>query len=174
MLSARLDTSGLDQNRRVSARAYIETHLRRRHSNRVLHGHPSPIFWQRGNVPVPEIMASRTDSLRDVPKSLNLYVATPYCLPTNPERCGFCLFPSEVYHGREELDTYLGYLEREAEMYRPFLARTPLTHVLDTFFEGAPEQVVAALLGRQRRISAEQLDRISELIDKARRERERT
>lgn len=76
---------------------------------------------------MPEIMASRLESLRDVPKALNLYVATPYCLPTNPERCGFCLFPSEIYQGREQLDTYLGYLEREAEMYRPFLAGTPLT-----------------------------------------------
>jgi BlaI family penicillinase repressor len=57
---------------------------------------------------------------------------------------------------------------------RHTIRQSALTHVLDTFFDGAPEQVVAALLGRQRRISAQQLDRISELIDKARRERERT
>jgi BlaI family penicillinase repressor len=48
--------------------------------------------------------------------------------------------------------------------------QSALTHVLETFFGGAPEQVVAALLGRQRKISDEQLDRISQLIDKARRE----
>jgi oxygen-independent coproporphyrinogen-3 oxidase len=126
---------------RLGARAYIETHRRRRHSNRVLHGHPSPLFWQRGKIPVPEIMAARTASLRDVPKCLNLYVATPYCLPTNPDRCGFCLFPSEVYQGRHQLDTYLGYLEREADMYRPFLEGTPLTSV---YFGGGTSNLYRA------------------------------
>jgi hypothetical protein len=128
----------------LGARTYIETHRRRRHSNRVLHGHPSPIFWQRGTVPVKEIMASREQSLRDVPKSLNLYVATPYWLPTNPDRCGFCLFPSEVYRGRGQLDTYLRYLEREAAMYRPFLAGTPLTSV---YFGGGTSNLYAIQYG---------------------------
>lgn len=127
--------------RRLDAREYIETHRRRRHSNRVLHGHPAPLFWQRGSVSVPAIMAARTASLREVPKSLNLYVATPYCLPTNPERCGFCLFPSEVYQGKGQLDTYLGYLEREAEMYRPFLEGTPLTSV---YFGGGTSNLYRA------------------------------
>ncbi len=90
---------------------------------------------------VPAIMAARTASLREVPKSLNLYVATPYCLPTNPERCGFCLFPSEVYHGKAQLDAYLGYLEREAEMYRPFLEGTPLTSV---YFGGGTSNLYRA------------------------------
>jgi oxygen-independent coproporphyrinogen-3 oxidase len=74
-------------------------------------------------------MAERTASLRDVLKRLNLYVATPYCLRTRPDRCGFCLFPSEVYEGRHQLDTYLRCLEREGDMYRPFLEGTPLTSV---------------------------------------------
>ncbi len=113
----------------LSARAYIEAHRRRRHSNRVLHGHPSPVFWQRAAAPVPQIMAERSAILRDNPKHLNLYVATPYCLPTNPDRCGFCLFPSEVYKGRNQLRAYLRYLELEGEMYRPFLRGAPLTSV---------------------------------------------
>lgn len=141
MLSARLDVAHDHHAGRAGARAYIETHRRRRHSNRVLHGHPSPTFWQRGAVPVNEIMAAREESLREVPKSLNLYIATPYCLPTNPERCGFCLFPSEVYQGRGQLDTYLGYLEREAAMYRPFLAGTPLT---SAYFGGGTSNLYRA------------------------------
>lgn len=52
-------------------------------------------------------------------KRLNLYVATPYCLKTLPERCGFCLFPSEDFHGQEQLRTYLRYLAKEANMLRP-------------------------------------------------------
>jgi oxygen-independent coproporphyrinogen-3 oxidase len=129
MTIARIHSVAGDQAERLSARAYIEAHRRRRHSNRVLHGHPSPIFWRARDLSVPEIMNARAEALRVAPYRLNLYVATPYCLPTNPDRCGFCLFPSEVYRGRSQLDTYLGYLEREGEMYRPFLSGTPVTSV---------------------------------------------
>jgi oxygen-independent coproporphyrinogen-3 oxidase len=117
------------QDHQLGPRAYVEAHRRRRHSNRVLHGHPSPLFWRSRDLSVPEIMTARAEALRGTPCRLNLYVATPYCLPTDPDRCGFCLFPSEVYQGRSQLDRYLGYLEREGEMYRPFLAGTPLTSV---------------------------------------------
>jgi oxygen-independent coproporphyrinogen-3 oxidase len=117
------------QQDHLSPRAYIEAHRRRRHSNRVLHGHPSPLFWRSRDLSIRDIMAARAEALRGTPYRLNLYVATPYCLPTNPDRCGFCLFPSEVYRARSQLDSYLGYLEREGEMYRPFLAETPLTSV---------------------------------------------
>ena len=138
----------------LGPRAYIEAHRRRRHSNRVLHGHPSPLLWRSRDLSVPEIMAARAEARRAAPCRLNLYVATPYCLPTNPDRCGFCLFPSEVYQGRSQLDDYLGYLEREGEMYRPFLAGTPLTSV---YFGGGtanlyrPDQY-ARLLGLGRRV----------------------
>jgi oxygen-independent coproporphyrinogen-3 oxidase len=86
-------------------------------------------------------MAARAEALRDAPGRLNLYVATPYCLPTTPDRCGFCLFPSEVYQGRPQLDRYLGCLEREGEMYRPFVARTPLTSV---YFGGGTSNLYRA------------------------------
>src|SRR5882762_9029981 len=79
------------QERELSTRAYIEAHRYRRHSNRVLHGHPSPLFWRNRDLSVPAIMAARAEALRDAPGRLNLYVATPYCLPTTPDRCGFCL-----------------------------------------------------------------------------------
>src|SRR5438309_7556822 len=124
MVVAGAQTAG-QRDHELSPQAYIEAHRHRRHSNRVLHGHPSPLFWRSRNLSVPDIMAARTEE----PHRLNLYVATPYCLPTNPDRCGFCLFPSEVYQRRSQLESYLGYLEREGEMYSPFLMRTPLTSV---------------------------------------------
>jgi len=86
-------------------------------------------------------MATRAEGPHDSPKRLNLYVATPYCLPTTPDRCGFCLFPSEVYQGRPQLDRYLGYLEREGAMYRPFLEGTPLTSV---YFGGGTSNLYRA------------------------------
>ena len=100
--------------------AYIDMQRERRQSNRVLHGHPSPLFWLERGISVPEVMAHRAKAQRDIPQELNLYVATPYCLPTDPDRCGFCLFPSEVYQGRHQLDTYLRYLRLEGEMYRAY------------------------------------------------------
>lgn len=47
--------------------------------------------------------------------------------------------------------------------------RSALRHVLDTFFEGSAEQVVTALLdGSAKRLSPEELDNISSLIEQAR------
>ena len=52
--------------------------------------------------------------------------------------------------------------------------RSALNHVLDTFFEGSPEQVVEALLGTDRtKLSDEELDRMAQLIQTARKESRR-
>jgi BlaI family transcriptional regulator, penicillinase repressor len=59
-------------------------------------------------------------------------------------------------------------------VYEPRVARkdvrqTALAHVVNTFFEGSAQKVVAALLGREKgRISQDELDRIAELVEKAR------
>src|SRR5882672_4384939 len=110
----------INEARLEHARAYIEHHRPRRQSNKVLHGHPSPLFCLERDVPVAEVMSDRRRANRTIPKRVNLYVATPYCLPTDPGHCGFCLFPSEVYQGRDQLDRYLKYLEREGQMYGEF------------------------------------------------------
>ena len=73
-----------------------------------------------------------------------------------------------------------GYLRHEEQglryVFLPTIAReqarqSALKRVVDTFFDGSAEQVVAALLdGRAGKISDQELDRLSELIDKARKE----
>jgi predicted transcriptional regulator len=61
-------------------------------------------------------------------------------------------------------------------VYMPAVARhaarkSALRHLVETFFDGSPEKAVAALLGGEgSRLSNEQLDRVAELIDKARKE----
>jgi BlaI family transcriptional regulator, penicillinase repressor len=46
--------------------------------------------------------------------------------------------------------------------------RSALRHLVDTFFDGSTEQVVEALLGgRTSRLSAEELDRIAQLVERA-------
>src|SRR2546421_12181742 len=52
--------------------------------------------------------------------------------------------------------------------------RSALNHLLETFFEGSPEQLVEALLGRERsRLSDDELERMARLIEKARKEGKR-
>ena len=61
-------------------------------------------------------------------------------------------------------------------VYVPVVARekakrSAVKHVLDTFFAGSPEQIVAALLDvSAARLTREELDRMSDMIDKAKRE----
>src|SRR5881296_447708 len=61
-------------------------------------------------------------------------------------------------------------------VYLPAVSRravrqSALKHLVETFFDGSSEKVVAALLGRQRsKISEEELNRMTRLIETARRE----
>jgi BlaI family transcriptional regulator, penicillinase repressor len=49
--------------------------------------------------------------------------------------------------------------------------RNALHHLVETFFEGSPARAVAALLDkRSARMSAEELDRLSNLIEEAKQE----
>src|SRR5206468_9358751 len=59
-------------------------------------------------------------------------------------------------------------------IYTPIVPRhevrqSALKHLVDTFFEGSTQKVVAALLGSEgARVSQEELERIAELVEKAR------
>ena len=61
-------------------------------------------------------------------------------------------------------------------VYMPAVARSAarrsaLRHLMETFFDGSPEKVVAALLGGEAaKLSDEQLQRIADLIARARKE----
>jgi oxygen-independent coproporphyrinogen-3 oxidase len=99
----------------------------RRQSNKVLHGHPSPMFWDPADIPSAEVL--RAAPSPPTTKGTNLYIATPYCLPTDPDRCGFCLFPSEIYEGHGQLARYLTYLRKEGEMYRDRFAAATVSSI---------------------------------------------
>ena len=125
----------------TAVHAYIDKHRLRRQSNKVLHGHPSPVFWLERSVPVPQVMRQRQAAARHMRKRINLYVGTPYCLPTEPDRCGFCLFPSEVYKDRRQLEIYLDYLKREGDLFRPYLEGAELASV---YFGGGTSNLYKA------------------------------
>jgi len=73
-----------------------------------------------------------------------------------------------------------GHVRHEEEggryVYAPAVPRhaarkSALKHLVETFFDGSAEQVVAAVLGGEAsRLTDEELDRVSALIDKARNE----
>jgi hypothetical protein len=48
--------------------------------------------------------------------------------------------------------------------------RSALKHLVETFFEGSTEKVVAALLGDSGRLSEQELERIAGLVAKAKKE----
>ena len=73
-----------------------------------------------------------------------------------------------------------GHVRHEAEglkyVYVPTVARdkakrTAVKHVMETFFNGSPEQIVAALLDvASTRLTREELDRMARLIEDAKKE----
>jgi oxygen-independent coproporphyrinogen-3 oxidase len=109
------------------ALAFIENNLDKRQVNKIQHAFPSPRYWSETNVPVPEVMADRRmlhTQGRGMP--INLYVGVPYCIQTDPGKCGYCLFPVEVFSGNIDLEIYFGYLKREAARYKDALDGLPL------------------------------------------------
>ncbi|HEX5110458.1 MAG TPA: BlaI/MecI/CopY family transcriptional regulator [Vicinamibacterales bacterium] len=75
----------------------------------------------------------------------------------------------EKGHVRHEVDglrfVYLPAVARHAAR------KSALRHLVETFFDGSPEKAVAALLGGEgAKLSDEQLARIADMIDKARKE----
>ena len=74
-----------------------------------------------------------------------------------------------------------GYVRHEEEglryVYLPAVPRgsarkSALKHLVDTFFDGSAEKVIAAVLGGEgSRLSPDELDRIADLVRKARKDR---
>jgi BlaI family transcriptional regulator, penicillinase repressor len=72
-----------------------------------------------------------------------------------------------------------GHVRHEEEglryVYLPAVPRgaarkSALKHLVETFFDGSAEKVITAVLGAER-LSARELDRIAQLVDRARKER---
>lgn len=74
-----------------------------------------------------------------------------------------------------------GHVRHEEEglryVYMPAVARGAarrfaLKHLVETFFDGSAEKVIAAVLGAEgSRLSSDELNRIADLVDRARKER---
>jgi oxygen-independent coproporphyrinogen-3 oxidase len=121
--------------------AWLDKQMHERQINKVLHGFPSVRLWQEKNVPVRQFLTERRDRGEQKAGGLNLYVASPYCPKTDPERCGYCLFPIEVFTGMQQLDTYLTYLEREGDLYGDLFADDEISTI---YFGGGTSNLYKA------------------------------
>jgi BlaI family transcriptional regulator, penicillinase repressor len=109
------------------------------------------ILYQRGKASASEVR----ESMADAPG----YSAVRAMLRVLEEK-------GHVRHVEEGLKyVYVPVVAREKAK------RSAVKHVLDTFFAGSPEQIVAALLDvSSERLTREELDRMADLIEKAKRE----
>ena len=125
------------------ARRYIEGHVDKRQVNKIQHAFPSPRFWTETEVPVNEVLEDR-QSLRSAGRGsvINLYVGVPYCIKTEPSKCGYCLFPVEDFVGNDSLEDYFyNYLKKEAAMYKDALQGATLGAV---YFGGGTSNLYKA------------------------------
>jgi len=124
------------------ARNFIENHLDKRQVNKIQHAFPSPRFWNETEIPVEQMLEDRQKlHARGLGAPINLYMGVPYCIQTDPGKCGYCLFPVEAFTGNVDLEKYFEYLKREADMYRDGLKGLPLGAV---FFGGGTSNLYKA------------------------------
>lgn len=114
---------------REQARQFIEEEMRRPQSNKVLHAHPSPMYWSESDGNESNLWNDRCEISHERPINTNFYIGIPYCIPTKPSHCGFCLFPTQDYGGNGEMLKYLDYLEKEARMMESHLRHDRISSV---------------------------------------------
>ncbi|MEZ4300783.1 MAG: radical SAM protein [Polyangiaceae bacterium] len=95
-----------------AVRRYIEGHLGQQPGTKIQYGHPSPRFFRPYS---PDPAAAR--ALRRRERPLFLYLHIPFCPPTDPPACGFCLFAREDMTSYSAVTDYLELLRRELDMY---------------------------------------------------------
>lgn len=163
----------------AEVREFLVRNQDRHLSNKVLHGHPSPVFWARDDTQG-AVEASWAAQPRH-PARVNLYFGIPFCLPTDPPHCGFCLFPTEDYRGKDSTAEYLKLLGQEVDLRRDACAGsrlesfyvgggTPnlmqpgeyarLVELAETLFPGQTEQVEKTLEGIPQLFSEDKIQAI--------------
>lgn len=106
---------------------FIDKNIDKRQVNKIQHAFPSPRFWSETQVPVADVLADRRKLFEQgLGMPINLYMGVPFCIQTDPGKCGYCLFPVEVFTGNIDLEIYFDYLKREVAMYRDEIRGLPL------------------------------------------------
>jgi oxygen-independent coproporphyrinogen-3 oxidase len=103
----------------------VEEHLSRSVARapgtKIQYGHPSPRFWRGSDADLPELLAALTPG-----RDLALYLHIPFCVPTDPGGCGFCLFAREDFSSHAIAKRYVASLIRELERVSSLVGRREL------------------------------------------------
>lgn len=108
----------------AAVRAYLDRAERREPGTKIQYGHPSPRFWNRGPVSLDELFAAV-----DPERELMLYLHVPFCPPTTPSACGFCLFAREDFEAYPLVVRYVDHLLQELAAVAERLGRRRLSAV---------------------------------------------
>lgn len=95
----------------AEARDLLTRRMGGRQVNKVLHSFPSPRLWR--DLETTPLDLRRPGWPGEAEVSAELYVGVPFCVATRPDRCGYCLFPTEVYQSKDQLDGFLAALADE-------------------------------------------------------------
>jgi oxygen-independent coproporphyrinogen-3 oxidase len=114
---------------REVAAEFIDREFSRPQSNKVLHGHPSPKHWRPSDNMGRQRWEQRAQIATTQHMKDNLYLGLPFCIKTEPAHCGFCLFPTQDYRGKGQVQDYLSYLEREADIFGDLLHNDILSSI---------------------------------------------
>jgi oxygen-independent coproporphyrinogen III oxidase len=117
-----------------SIAAYLEKYMERQPGTKIQYGHPSPRFWEHREAQFPELLSALTPG-----RALTLYLHIPFCPPTDPPACGFCLFAREDFTAYGLVVKYVDYLLRELDQYHERLGRRKLRAI---YFGGGTPNIL--------------------------------
>jgi oxygen-independent coproporphyrinogen III oxidase len=123
----------------ASAHRFIERNLRTRQVNKVLHTFPSPRQWREKDLPARDLLRARAQLGEQ--RRIWMYSSVPFCLKTNPDRCGYCLFPVEIFSGNQDLTRYFDYYQREIALYEGLFVNDEVTNI---YFGGGTSNLYRA------------------------------
>ncbi len=101
--------------------AFLDHCMSREPGTKIQYGHPSPRYWEARRPPISVLFEPM-----DAERPLNLYVHIPFCPPTTPGACGFCLFAREDFQSYRLVDAYLEDLYTELDRLVERLGRRRL------------------------------------------------
>lgn len=119
-----IDTSYAEGVRRADVRRYLDRGARRQPGTKIQYGHPSPRYWSPAPRTAFDAWAPRRSE-----RPLALYLHIPFCPPTDPPACGFCLFAREDFDSYPLIRRYLRDLYAELDSVAERLDRRPLRAV---------------------------------------------
>lgn len=126
---------------RAEITAYLDERTALAPGTKIQYGHPSPRFWARRQGHLAELLEPTVEE-----RPLALYVHIPFCLPTKPADCGFCLFAKEDLGRYDEVRDYIDTLLLEIDQVAAITGRRELGSLY--FGGGTPNTLKAPEIRR--------------------------